>query len=117
MVFSGDLAERRNVGPPTEEDMTLVEGRLRDRQDSAPAVAGGVAKSEAPSNVRIAAVGGAAAEAGSAPVMRHRLRDCYAFWESIGACEMVLGWIWFGFMACFSEPCPGCIWAKPNQPC
>ena len=40
-----------------------------------------------------AAVGGAAAESGSGPVMRHRLRDCFAFWESIGVGFGLASWL------------------------
>ena len=77
--------------------MVLVEGTLQNPADSAPAEADGEPKSDAE------------------PYMRHRLRDRVSFWREIGACDMVLGWIEYGFMAIFGTPCEG--WVKTNQPC
>ena len=66
--------------------MVLVEGTLQNPADSAPAEADGEPKSDAE------------------PYMRHRLRDRVSFWREIGACDMVLGWIEYGFMAIFGSP-------------
>ena len=85
--------------------MTLVEGGLRDRSDSSPANADGMAKSAK----------AAADKSDAEPYMRGRLGACADFWREIGASSMVLGWIVHGFMALFSSPCLG--WSKPNQPC
>ena len=85
--------------------MVLVEGGLRDRSDSSPANADGMAKSDKSE----------ANKSDDEPYMRGRLGACVDFWRKIGASSMVLGWVVHGFMAHFSSPCLG--WSKPNQPC
>ena len=80
--------------------MVLVEGTLQNPVESAPAEADGELMST---------------KSYIEPYMRHRLRDKLSFWKETGACDMVLGWIWHGFVAFFASPCEG--WVKANQPC
>ena len=80
--------------------MVLVEGTLQIFADSAPAEADDEFKSN---------------KSDSEPYMRHKLRGRLSFWREIGACDMVLGWIEYGFMAFFGSPCEG--WVNANRPC
>ena len=72
-----EVADRRQSGQPTEDDMVVAE-QLQ---------------------------GSTVPTAASLPYMRFRLRDKLLYWKQIGAPKMVLGWVEYGYMGTFwAEP-------------
>ena len=76
-TIKSEIADRRQTGQPTDDDMVVAE------QLQGPAVSA----------------------AAPLPYMRFRLRDKLQYWKQIGASKMVLGWVEHGFMGTFwAEP-------------
>ena len=99
LEVAGDesIADRRQTGAPTEDDMVIAELG----EDNIVVIGGGTVSGErGDSGV------GAMGESSQPPYMRGRLRAKADYWRSVGASPMVMGWILVGFLAWFTAPVP-----------